>query len=47
LKASTADIELTRRLAEAGKLMDINVLDHLIVTPEDGKYLSFADHGMI
>jgi DNA repair protein RadC len=47
LKASTADIELTKRLAEAGKLMDINVLDHLIVTPEDGKFLSFADHGMI
>ena len=47
LKASTADIELTKRLVEAGKLMDINVLDHLIVTPEDGKYLSFADQGLM
>jgi DNA repair protein RadC len=47
LKASTADIELTKRLVEAGKLMDINVLDHLIVSPEDGKYLSFADQGLM
>jgi DNA repair protein RadC len=47
LKASPADIELTKRLVEAGKLMDINVLDHLIVTPENGKYFSFADQGLI
>jgi DNA repair protein RadC len=47
LKASNADIEITKRLVEAGKLMDISVLDHLIVTPEEGRYLSFADHGMI
>lgn len=47
LKASTADIELTKRLVEAGKLMDISVLDHLIVTPENGRYLSFADEGLM
>ncbi len=47
LKASTADIELTKRLVEAGKLMDISILDHLIVTPEEGRYLSFADQGLI
>jgi DNA repair protein RadC len=47
LKASTADIELTKRLVESGKFMDINVLDHLIVTPEDGKYLSFADEALM
>jgi DNA repair protein RadC len=47
LKASNADIELTKRLTEAGKLIDINVLDHLIVTPEEGMYLSFADQGLM
>ncbi len=47
LKASSADIDLTKRLVDAGNIMDINVLDHLIVTPENGRYLSFADHGMI
>lgn len=47
LKASSADLELTKRLVEAGKLMDINVLDHIIVSPEGGKYLSFAEQGLI
>jgi DNA repair protein RadC len=47
LKASIADIELTKRLTEAGKLLEINVLDHIIVTPEDGKYLSLAEQGLI
>jgi DNA repair protein RadC len=47
LKASNADIELTKRLTQAGKLMDINVLDHLIVTPEEGMYLSFAHQGLM
>jgi DNA repair protein RadC len=47
LKASTADIELTKRLVAAGKIMDINVLNHLIVTPEEGRYLCFADKGLM
>ncbi|MDZ4786934.1 MAG: JAB domain-containing protein [bacterium] len=45
LKPSTADIDLTKKLKEAGKLLDIPVLDHLIVTSEG--YFSFADEGMI
>ncbi|NBX11297.1 MAG: hypothetical protein EBR19_03665 [Chitinophagaceae bacterium] len=32
---------------EACKLLDIAVLDHLIVTPEYGRYLSFADEGLL
>lgn len=45
LKPSEADKELTRRLFNAGKLLEIPVLDHLIFT--DGGYLSFADEGML
>lgn len=42
---SQADKELTKKLVDAGRLLDINVLDHLIVS-ENG-YLSFSDEGMI
>ena len=45
LKPSEADISLTRRLLQGGKLLDISVLDHLIVTPH--KYCSFADDGLM
>ncbi len=46
LKASFADIEITRKIKEAGKLMEIKLLDHLIIIP-NGKYLSFIDEGLI
>ena len=42
---SEADIHLTRKLVEGGKLLDLAVLDHLIITT-DGFY-SFADEGLI
>ncbi|OIN59686.1 RadC family protein [Arsenicibacter rosenii] len=42
---SQADKELTRKLREAGKLLDIPVLDHLIFT--DKAYFSFADEGIL
>jgi DNA repair protein RadC len=45
LKPSESDINLTRKLINAGKLLDISVLDHLIIG--EGKYFSFADEGMI
>lgn len=45
LTASQADIELTRKIKEAGKLLEIQVLDHLIVAGQ--KYFSFADEGML
>jgi DNA repair protein RadC len=42
---SEADIRLTRKLKEAGLLLDLPVLDHLILGGES--YFSFADEGMI
>ena len=41
LNPSEADRVLTRKVKEAGKIMDITLLDHLIIT-KDG-YFSFAD----
>ncbi|HEY0107991.1 MAG TPA: DNA repair protein RadC, partial [Fibrella sp.] len=45
LTPSQADKDLTRKLKEAGRFLDIPVLDHLIVT--DRTYLSFADEGIL
>jgi len=42
---SDADIQITNKLKEAGQLLDINLLDHLIIMPEG--YTSFADEGML
>ena len=43
LQPSKADIDLTHNLREAGRLMDIRLLDHLIISTEG--YYSFADEG--
>ncbi len=43
---SPADKKLTERVAEAGKLLDITLMDHIILEP-DGEYFSFADHGLL
>lgn len=45
LQPSQADIELTKKLAQAGKFLDVIVLDHLVVS-ETG-YYSFADEGLL
>ena len=45
VKPSLADINLTKKIAEGGKLLEIPVLDHIIVTGE-GSY-SFADEGLL
>jgi len=42
---SDADLELTRRLCEAGRLLGIPVLDHLILTRD--QHLSMAALGMV
>jgi DNA repair protein RadC len=44
-RPSQADLEITRKLKEGGKLLDILILDHLILTPEG--YFSFADDGLL
>jgi len=45
LIASQSDRDITTKVSEAGRFMEIPVLDHLIVTM-DG-YYSFADQGLI
>jgi DNA repair protein RadC len=45
LNASKADIELTKKLKESGKLLEIEVLDHLIIAGKN--YMSFADEGFM
>lgn len=44
-KASEEDIRLTKKLVEAGKLMEIKVLDHIIFCGKE--FYSFADNGII
>ena len=41
--ASEADHSITQKVKTADKLLDIAVLDHQIVTPDN--YYSFADEG--
>jgi DNA repair protein RadC len=43
---SAEDHGITRRLCEAGDLLGIRVLDHLVLGAE-GKYFSFADEGVL
>lgn len=45
LRPSPQDINITKKLTEACRWMDISLLDHIIVTGEG--YFSFADEGMI
>lgn len=45
LRPSRADEELTRKIKEAASYLDINVLDHIIVSEEG--YYSFADEGLL
>ncbi len=42
---SREDLEITRRLKEAGDIMGIKVLDHIIVG--DGEYTSFVERGLM
>lgn len=45
LKPSDADIRITKNIKEAGRVMDIQLFDHVIIT-ESG-YYSFNDEGML
>lgn len=45
LTPSVQDDQLTKRLKEAGKLLEIQVLDHIIYTTEG--YYSYADNGLM
>jgi DNA repair protein RadC len=45
LQPSTSDKQLTQKIKEAGTILDIKLLDHLIIT-EKG-YFSFADENLL
>jgi|SRR5579859_2539871 len=45
LKPSHSDIEFTKRLKECGKLLEVQVLDHIILSKEG--FYSFADEGLL
>lgn len=42
---SREDLEITTRLQEAGTLMGVRVLDHIIIG--SGRYVSFVDRGLL
>ena len=42
---SQADIQLTRKLVASGKLLELPIIDHIILTASG--YFSFADEGLI
>lgn len=44
-KPSDSDLRLTKNLVDGGKLLEISVLDHLILTSET--YFSFSDEGLM
>jgi DNA repair protein RadC len=45
LNPSESDSKITQKLKEAGNIMDIQLLDHLIISNEG--YYSFADQGLL
>jgi DNA repair protein RadC len=45
LSPSDADLQITRKIKDAGQLMEIQVLDHLIITQKS--HFSFADNGLL
>lgn len=45
LSASTADIHITKKLVEAGKLLELPVLDHIILAEDS--FISMTDLGFI
>ena len=45
LKPSQQDIDITKKIKDAGKLLDIELLDHLIIA--QNKYFSFRDEDLL
>jgi len=44
---SESDQKITQKIKEAGNLLDIQLLDHIIITPESEIFRSFADEGQL
>ncbi len=48
MKPSEADVKITRKIVESGKMLDMIILDHIILGGEsDVTHYSFADEGII
>jgi DNA repair protein RadC len=47
LRPSRADEEITAKLKEGARFMDIKLLDHLILAPDGIEFYSFADEGLV
>jgi DNA repair protein RadC len=45
LNPSESDSKITQKIKEAGNLLDIQLLDHIIISDKD--YYSFADNGVL
>lgn len=45
LNPSESDVKITRKIKEAGDILDVQLLDHLIIHNSD--YYSFADNGIL
>lgn len=47
LLPSAGDVRVTRRLQQAGELLGIVLLDHIIVTPNSGQFTSLREVGLL
>jgi DNA repair protein RadC len=45
MNPSDSDSKITGKIKDAGSIMDIQLLDHIIISGKD--YYSFADNGLI
>ena len=44
---SRQDIDITNKLKKGGELLDLRLLDHIILSPENSTYYSFADEATL
>lgn len=44
---SIVDDNLTKKIVKAAELLDMRVLDHIIITPDENSFYSYADEGRI
>ncbi len=47
LEPSQEDKDITKRLLECGKILDIRMMDHIIVAGESGEIFSFKQEGIM
>lgn len=44
---SSADVRITKKIKEAGEVLDIQVHDHVIIGHGTGRFYSFSDKGLL